>query len=138
RHPSRRSPMCCARSRREGRRSFSGIEMPILSRLGPRRQLRRGSGQVHHRREGEMGFLTPAPRRARKRGGVRRGGFVLALAFGAAACGPAAESRKPVAPGEWLEFEGTWSAAGSRHTISLGEDRIGAIIDLKGSLLLTG
>jgi hypothetical protein len=77
-----------------------------------------------------MGFLTRAPSRAR---------FLLALAFAAAACGPSTESRRPAAaPGEWLEFEGSWNAAGSRHTISLGEDRLGSIVNLKGTMLLAG
>ena len=77
-----------------------------------------------------MGFLTRAPSHA----------FLLALAFAAAAaCGPSTESRRPAAaPGEWLEFEGSWNAAGSRHTISLGEDRLGSIVDLKGTMLLAG
>ena len=87
-----------------------------------------------------MEFLTRAPRHDRKRGsGVARCRFLLGLAFAAAACGPATESPRPAAaPGEWLEFEGSWNAAGSRHSISLGEDRLGSIIDLKGTMLLTG
>lgn len=93
-----------------------------------------------------MGFLTRTPRRAHKpRGDVPRRGFLLALAFAAAAvfaaaaCGPATESPRPAAaPGEWLEFEGSWNAAGSRHTISLGEDRLGSIVALKGTMLLAG
>ena len=65
--------------------------------------------------------------------------FLLGLAFAAAACGPAAESpRRAAAPGEWLEFEGSWNAAGSRHTISLGSDRSGSIVALKGTMLLAG
>ena len=65
--------------------------------------------------------------------------LLLGLAFAAAACGPAAESpRRATAPGEWLEFEGSWSAAGSRHTISLGKDRSGSIVALKGTMLLAG
>jgi hypothetical protein len=64
--------------------------------------------------------------------------FVVALAF-AAACGPAAQSPGPVAaPGQWLEFEGSWSGAGTRHTISLGEARVGSIVDLRGTMLLSG
>src|SRR5688572_22901846 len=75
-----------------------------------------------------MGFLTRAP-----------GRFLLGLAFAAAACGPATQSPRPAAaPGEWLEFEGSWSAAGSRHTISLGKDRSGSIVALKGTMLLAG
>ena len=87
-----------------------------------------------------MGFVTRAPRRARKPGGgMPRRPFLLALAFAAAACGPATKSPRPAAaPGEWLEFEGSWNAAGSRHTISLGEDRLGSIVDLKGTMLLAG
>ena len=76
-----------------------------------------------------MGFLTRAPRHA----------FLLGLALAAAACGPATQSPRPAAaPGESLEFEGSWNAAGSRHTISLGADRLGSIVNLKGTMLLAG
>lgn len=37
-----------------------------------------------------------------------------------------------------MEFEGSWNAAGTRHTISLGEGRLGSIVVLKGTMLLTG
>jgi hypothetical protein len=61
------------------------------------------------------------------------------LALAATACGPAAESPKSrAASGEWLEFAGSWSASGSRQTISLGADRRGSIVDLKGTMLLAG
>jgi hypothetical protein len=64
---------------------------------------------------------------------------LIALALAATACGPATESPKTVAaPGEWREFEGTWSGAGSRRTIPLGTDRRGSIIDLRGTMLLAG
>ena len=57
----------------------------------------------------------------------------------ATACGPAAESPKPQGTsGEWLEFAGSWDAAGSRHTISLGADRRASILDLSGTMLLAG
>ena len=73
-----------------------------------------------------MGFLTRAP-------------FLLGLAFAAAACGPAGESPRPApASGGELEFSGSWSGIGSRHTISLGAERFGSIVDLKGTLLLAG
>jgi len=86
-----------------------------------------------------MGFLTRA-RHVRKPGGnVPRRSVVLGLAFAAAACAPATQPPQPAAaPGESLEFEGSWNAAGSRHTISLGEDRIGSIVALKGTMLLAG
>ena len=41
-------------------------------------------------------------------------------------------------PAEWLEFEGSWNAAGSRKTIPLGANRRGSIIDLSGTMLLAG
>ena len=39
---------------------------------------------------------------------------------------------------EWHEFQGTWIAAGSRHTMSLGGDRRVSIVKLEGSLMLAG
>ena len=64
---------------------------------------------------------------------------MVALAFAAAACGPASEPPSPAtASGEWREFEGSWNAAGTRRTIPLGADRRGSIIDLRGTMLLTG
>jgi len=86
-----------------------------------------------------MGFITRAPGHARKPGGaVRRRQFLIGLAF-AAACGQVTEPpRSAAAPGERLEFEGSWNAAGRRHTIALGEDRLGSIVDLKGTMLLAG
>jgi hypothetical protein len=72
---------------------------------------------------------------------VPRRQFLLlcGLAFAAAACGPAKESPRPAAAsGGELEFSGSWSGIGSRHTISLGADRCGSIVDLKGTMLLAG
>jgi hypothetical protein len=69
---------------------------------------------------------------------VARRRFLLGLVF-VAACGPATQSTKPAAAsGEWLEFEGSWNGAGQRHTISLGQDRVGSIVDLRGTMLLAG
>ena len=77
-----------------------------------------------------MRLLVRAPRHAL---------VLLGLAFAAAACGPAAESPRPAAgAGQPLEFEGSWNAAGSRHTISLGAGRLGSIVNLKGTMLLAG
>lgn len=66
--------------------------------------------------------------------------LMVALALAAAACGPATETPKaPIASAEWREFEGSWSAAGTRRTIPLGgADRRGSIVDLRGTMLLTG
>ena len=64
---------------------------------------------------------------------------MLALALAATACGPAMDPPgRVVSPGEWREFEGSWNAAGSRRSISLGAERRGSIIDLRGSMLLAG
>jgi hypothetical protein len=42
------------------------------------------------------------------------------------------------ASADWRTFEGSWNAAGSRRTIGLGAERSGSIIDLRGTMLLTG
>jgi hypothetical protein len=62
---------------------------------------------------------------------------LLALALAATACGPATDSPR-TAPGEWLEFTGSWNGAGSRRSIALGADRRGSIVDLRGTMLLAG
>ena len=87
-----------------------------------------------------MGFLRLTRRRDRKPlWGVSGRYVLLAWAMAATACGPATESPKPHGTaGEWLEFEGSWNAAGSRKTISLGADRRGSILDLRGTMLLAG
>ena len=87
-----------------------------------------------------MGFFARAPRHGRKRpGDLPHCRFLLVLAFAAAACGPATESPRPAgASGGELEFSGSWNAVGSRHSIPLGEARLGSIVDLKGTMLLTG
>jgi len=65
--------------------------------------------------------------------------LVVALALVEGACGPSAQTSLPVASGsDWREFRGSWSAAGIRHTIPLGADRRGSIIELKGTMLLAG
>ena len=66
-----------------------------------------------------------------------RSRLLLCLALAAAACGPAKESSSAAAGG-WLEFHGSWNGFGSRHTIPLGDGRLGSIVNLKGTMLLTG
>ena len=64
---------------------------------------------------------------------------LLILLLAVTACKPATEPPKsPGTPGEWLEFDGSWNAAGSRRTISLGAERRGSILDLTGTMLLAG
>jgi hypothetical protein len=65
--------------------------------------------------------------------------ILLAFALAMTACGPAPEAPTPdSASSEALEFTGSWNAVGSRRTISLGADRRGSIIDLRGTMLLAG
>ena len=87
-----------------------------------------------------MVFFTRTRRHDRKlRCGAAGRHALLILAFAATACRPATESAKPLGTlGEWLEFEGSWNAAGSRQTISLGAQRRGSILDLRGTMLLAG
>ena len=64
---------------------------------------------------------------------------LVALALAATACAPAADSPTPHAiSSEWLEFEGSWNAAGSRRNLSLGADRRASILNLRGTMLLAG
>lgn len=61
------------------------------------------------------------------------------LALAVAACGPAPQPPQVAAsPAGWHEFEGSWSAAGSRRTLSLGEFGNSALLDLRGTMLLAG
>ena len=64
--------------------------------------------------------------------------LLIALAVAAASCGRAESPGPAITAGGELEFTGSWNAVGTRQTISLGEGRIGSIIDLKGTMLLAG
>ena len=65
--------------------------------------------------------------------------LALLLAATAASCSrPAGTPESSPAPGEWVAFEGTWSAVGERHTLHLGPDRRASVASLGGTLLLTG
>jgi hypothetical protein len=65
--------------------------------------------------------------------------IALAGLLALAACGPAAPPSETARDGGgWREFQGTWTAAGSRHAISLGGERRASVADLTGSLLLAG
>jgi len=76
----------------------------------------------------QHGLLSPAWQR-----------LLLSALLLAAGCGqsgsPAPET---LSAGEWLTFEGTWTATGTRRTLRLGPNDRAAIFDLTGSLLLTG
>ena len=65
--------------------------------------------------------------------------FAALLALLLAACGPAPQPPQSAgSPAGWREFEGSWNAAGSRRTLSLGEFGNSALIDLRGTMLLAG
>ena len=86
-----------------------------------------------------MGVYIHVSKRGRRRGGNEARRWFVGVALVAVACGPATPSSRPtVAAGQWLEFEGSWNGAGTRHTISLGEGRVGSIVDLRGTMLLAG
>ncbi|HET8541142.1 MAG TPA: hypothetical protein VFL83_14805 [Anaeromyxobacter sp.] len=75
------------------------------------------------------------PRRSRRRAVAAAS---LAIALLAACARPASEGGAAPQPGEWRSFEGTWTAAGDRHTVEAGPDRQATILDLSGSILLVG
>ena len=56
-----------------------------------------------------------------------------------AACAPSAPPPEaPSAEAAWHDFQGTWTAAGSRHVIRLGSDRQASVSNLSGALMLAG
>jgi hypothetical protein len=55
------------------------------------------------------------------------------------ACGRAPQVSNSTSPGgEWREFEGTWTAVGTRTIMKLGGDRQAAVSTFNGSLVLAG
>jgi hypothetical protein len=65
--------------------------------------------------------------------------IVLASLVAVAGCRLAPQAQMSLPSGsEWHEFQGTWTAAGSRYTMSLGANRRASIANLDGSLLLAG
>lgn len=63
----------------------------------------------------------------------------IAGALLVAACGPAPAPPAASMPADgWYDFGGSWNAAGRRHTIGMGGDRQASLLDLSGSLLLSG
>lgn len=63
----------------------------------------------------------------------------LALMLFAGGCSqPKVQAPEIHPPSEWHTFEGTWSASGTRQTLTLETDHQASIFDLTGSLLLRG
>jgi hypothetical protein len=51
---------------------------------------------------------------------------------------PNSEISPSAVSGETKQFTGSWNAKGTRRNMPLGKDRRGSILDLKGTMLLTG
>ena len=65
--------------------------------------------------------------------------LVLAALLLVTACGRSSDSAPQTrSEAGWREFEGTWTATGTRRILRLGADHRAAIFDLTGSVLLTG
>jgi len=65
--------------------------------------------------------------------------FAVAGLFALSACSPSgAPSDAPSSPAEWRDFQGTWTATGTRQIVPLGGDRRASIASFDGTLLLTG
>jgi len=69
----------------------------------------------------------------------RLGKTLASLLLVLSACGCSHRAPTLVASkGGWHDFEGTWTAAGSRYIMQLGSNRQASIANLAGSLLLNG
>jgi hypothetical protein len=65
--------------------------------------------------------------------------IALAVLLVVTACSRAPHTSESLSPvGEWHPFQGTWTAAGSRTRIPLGDGRRASIAKLEGSLVLAG
>jgi hypothetical protein len=62
----------------------------------------------------------------------------LAIAAQAIGCGSNMRTEESASAAEWREFQGTWTAAGTRSTLPLGDNRRSAISHFTGSLMLAG
>ena len=67
---------------------------------------------------------------------IRKIAFVSLLVM--AGCGTTPQATAPPTGSDWHQFAGTWTAAGSRHSIQLGATRQASTAKLTGSLLLAG
>lgn len=54
------------------------------------------------------------------------------------ACGRTPKAVSAQTGNDWHEFEGTWTAAGNRYILRLGNDRQTSIANVQGTLLLAG
>ena len=68
---------------------------------------------------------------------MRRAALLLALAA-LAAPGCSEDRPGPPVAGGWHEFEGSWGASGQRKRLQLGASRHAVVVEVSGSVLLTG
>ena len=74
-------------------------------------------------------------------GSPARGWWWVAIAVLVAVAGCSPPSTPPgpsLSTTEWREFQGTWTATGSRRVIRLGPDRRASVASFDGTLLLAG
>ena len=64
--------------------------------------------------------------------------FPLAVILLLTACNRAPKVVSAQTSNDWHEFEGTWTAAGNRYILRLGNARQATIANLQGALLLAG
>ncbi len=60
------------------------------------------------------------------------------MALALSACTPDAGPPTSATAGEWLEFDASWNAVGTRRDMGLGAERKSSILDLGGTMLLAG
>ncbi len=64
---------------------------------------------------------------------------LVLIAFASAmGCGPSQKDAASVDQAGWRDFQGTWTAAGTRHTIPLGTERKASVSTFGGTLSLKG
>ena len=69
---------------------------------------------------------------------MRQVSRLLLVALAVACERPVTAPGDALPAGEWRSFEGTWTAAGDRRAIEAGPGQEAAVVDLSGSILLSG
>ena len=64
--------------------------------------------------------------------------WVVSVGLLATACSGRQNVSAPPSDGGWREFQGTWTAAGTRHIMRLDGDRRASVLIVNGSLVLSG
>lgn len=64
--------------------------------------------------------------------------LLLALAAAPLACKPAGDAAPEPAADAWRDFTGSWTAAGARRVLALAGSRSASVIDVSGTMILSG